>query len=340
MEQEAAEAPLRVADLLAADAAMVAAITARLRARRPPFAVTVARGSSDHAVSYGRYLIETLLGVITASQAPSVVTSYGATLDCPDALAITVSQSGQSPDLCAAFEALKAGGALTVAIVNATASPLGTLADHVQPLHAGPERSVAATKSFICSLAALARLVAHWCENRELLRALAALPDRLDAAAHADWSAALPVLGSAATTMVVARGRSLPVAQELALKLKETCRIHAEPFSAAELMHGPLTLIEPGYPVLILATEDETLAGVLEVARNLADKGAHLLISSTARAALDLAQTRLPLPGTLHGVLDPIMHVQAFYPLAARLAVARGLDPDAPRHLLKVTKTV
>jgi len=105
-------------------------------------------------------------------------------------------------------------------------------------------------------------------------------------------------------------------------------------------MHGPLTLIEPGYPVLILATEDETLAGVLEVARNLADKGAHLLISSTARAALDLAQTRLPLPGTLHGVLDPIMHVQAFYPLAARLAVARGLDPDAPRHLLKVTKTV
>jgi glucosamine--fructose-6-phosphate aminotransferase (isomerizing) len=340
MEQEALEAPDRVADLLAADLPMIEALTARLRAAPPPFAVTVARGSSDHAAGYGRYLFETLLGLITASAAPSVVTSYAARLACPGALAVAISQSGASPDLCATLAALKSGGALALALVNVPDSPLGQLADFVQPLHAGAERSVAATKSFICALAAVARLAAHWQGDPALLEALAALPDRLAAAARADWTAALPVLAPADAMLVVARGRSFPVAQEIALKLKETCQIQAEPFSAAELMHGPVALVASGYPVLVLATEDETLAGVCDVAAGLAAKGAHVMIASTAQPALALAHTPLPLPAALHRVLDPMLHVQAFYPLAGRLAAARGLDADRPRHLRKVTLTV
>jgi glucosamine--fructose-6-phosphate aminotransferase (isomerizing) len=340
MEQEAREAPQRVASLLAADQTMIEALVARLRLAPPPFAVTVARGSSDHAALYGRYLFETILGLVTASAAPSAVTVYGARLACAGALAVAISQSGESPDLCATLRTLKAGGACALALVNAQDSPLAAIGDVCQPLHAGMERGVAATKSFLCSLAALARLVACWHDDRNLLAALAALPERLEVAVRADWSAALPVLVPAAAMLVVARGRSFPIAQEIALKLKETCQLQAEPFSAAELMHGPLALIESGYPVLILATEDETLREIYDLARSLASKGAHVLIASTAAAALALADTPLPLVASLHPVLDPLLEVQAFYPFAAQLAAARGLDVDAPRHLRKVTRTI
>jgi len=311
MEQEARDAPRHVAALLAADQKMIEALVARLRRAPPPFAVTVARGSSDHAALYGRYLFETILGLVTTSAAPSVVTVYGARLACAGALAVAISQSGESPDLCTTLHALKAGGARALTLVNAPDSPL----------------------------AALARLVARWCGDRDLLAALAVLPERLETAVRADWSAALPVLVPATAMLVVARGRSFPIAQEIALKLKETCQIQAEPFSAAELMHGPLALIEREYPVLLLATEDETMREICDLARGLAGKGAHVLIASTAVAALALANTALPLAAPLHPVLDPILHVQAFYPFAAQLAAARGLDVDAPRHLRKVTRT-
>jgi glucosamine--fructose-6-phosphate aminotransferase (isomerizing) len=339
MEQEAREGPQRVAMLLAADQAMIEGLVARLRRAPPPFAVTVARGSSDHAALYARYLFETILGLVTASAAPSAVTVYGARLACAGALAVAISQSGESPDLCATLRALKAGGARTLTLVNAPDSPLAAIGDDYQPLHAGTERGVAATKSFVCTLAALARLAARWREDPDLLAALAALPERLEAAVRADWSAALPVLAPAAAMLVVARGRSFPIAQEMALKLKETCQIQAEPFSAAELMHGPLALIERDYPVLVLATEDETLREICELASSLAGKGAHVLIASSAAWALASASTALPLMAPLHPVLDPLLQVQAFYPFAAQLAAARGLDVDAPRHLRKVTRT-
>lgn len=347
MALEALEAPDRVAALLGANRAEIEALTRRLRAQPPPFAITVARGSSDHAASYGRYLLESMLGLVTASAAPSVVTHYKAKLGCAGALAIAVSQSGASPDLCATLAALRDGGALAMALVNVEGSPIGRFADVVQPLHAGPELSVAATKSFICSLAALARLVAAWREDRVLLGALDALPERLAMAARADWSAALPILTDAQAMMVVARGRAFPIAQEIALKLKEVCQIQAEPFSAAELSHGPVALIEPGYPVLVLAVEDETFAGVRALAGTLADLGAHVVIASTAHdvdALVNpprlLSRMTLRLPPSLHPALDPILAVQAFYGLADRLARARGLDPDQPRHLRKVTLTV
>ncbi|WP_188260327.1 SIS domain-containing protein [Azospirillum tabaci] len=340
MMQEAAAAPAAVRRLLDSGAEAVAALADRLRAVPPPFAMTIARGSSDHAAGYARYLFETALGLVTASAAPSVLTAYGADLRVKDAFVLAISQSGQSPDLLRVAEAARAGGALTAALVNVGDSPLAERVVHPLPLHAGPELSVAATKSFVASLAAIARLTAVWTGDEALLDALPRLPQRLERAGAADWSAAQPVLEGVSSLLIVARGRSYPIAQEMALKFKETAAAHAEPFSAAEVMHGPMALVEPGFPVLVVAVRDETLDGVLDTARALQRAGAHLLVASSEERALDLADTPLPLPPPLHPVLDPIAAIQGFYPFMARLAVARGFDPDRPRHLRKVTRTV
>ena len=340
MFDEALAAPDCVANQFASDEAEMRALAALLRERRPAFATTVARGSSDHAGNFARYLFETFLGLITASAAPSVVTAYGAELAFKGALVLAISQSGESPDILAVASEARARGATTLALVNAEGSPLASAVEGVIPMRAGAELSVAATKSFICTLAALARLTAHWSGERDLLAALEALPARLREAAAADWSAAIPVLSRASVMLVVARGRTYPVAQEAALKLKETSALHAEPFSGAELLHGPIALVGDGYPVLVFATADATQEGVRDLVTSLRSMGAHILVAASDDSVLELATTPLSLPPPLHPALDPIVAVQAFYPFAARLAAARGFDPDRPRHLAKVTKTV
>jgi len=340
MRAEALSAPDRIAAQLAANAPALAHLGGILRAHPPAFAVTVARGSSSHAAGYARALFETALGLVTTPATPSAVTLYGARLCLSDALVLTISQSGQSPDLVTVVEQARDGGAITLALVNEVDSPLARAAEHCLPLHAGPERSVAATKSFLCSLSAAASLVSAWNPDPALDAALTTLPDRLREAGGCDWSAALPILRDARSLLVVGRGYGFPVAQEMATKLKETCTLHAEALSAAELLHGPVALVHDGFPVLLLALPDATLPGVLEVARRLRDQGARLMVASPVPEALALAHTPLPLPAPLHPMLDPLMAAQAFYPLAADAALARGLDPDHPPTLSKVTRTV
>jgi glucosamine--fructose-6-phosphate aminotransferase (isomerizing) len=234
------------------------------------------------------------------------------------------------------LEAAAAAGALTVALVNDVDAPLAGVAAVVLDQHAGPERSVAATKSFITSLVALARLVGVWRADAKLLEALARLPERLEAALAADWSAALAVLAPAGSCYVVGRGLGLGIAAERALKLKETSALHAEALSAAELRHGPRAVIEPGFPLLIYALEDAAGADAHELGDALAGAGQTCLIASARHGG----GLRLPLPPPLHPLLDPIVAIQAFYPLAAGLAEARGHDPDRPRGLQKVTRTL
>ncbi|MDQ0528441.1 SIS domain-containing protein [Azospirillum rugosum] len=340
MRAESLSAPDRIAAQLRANGQAYADLATLLRARPPAFAVTVARGSSGHAAAYARALFETSLGVVTAPAAPSAVTLYGARLRLKDSLVLAISQSGESPDLVTVVERARDDGALTLALVNELDSPLARAAERCLPLHAGPECSVAATKSFLCSLSAAASLVAAWRPDAELATALTALPDRLRAAAACDWSAALPILRDARSLLVVGRGYGFPVAQEMATKLKETCTLHAEALSAADLLHGPVALVHDGFPVLLVALPDATLPGVLELARRLRGQGAHLMVASPVAEALDLAHTALPLPAPLHPMLDPMMAAQAFYPLAADTALARGLDPDRPPSLSKVTRTV
>jgi glucosamine--fructose-6-phosphate aminotransferase (isomerizing) len=335
MFAEAGDAPGAVARQLEANAARASAVGARLRAMDPRLAVTCARGSSDHAATFAKYLIETRLGVATASAAPSVSSIYRTPIRLEGAACIAISQSGRSPDLLAAVEAAKRAGALVVALVNVEDSPLAEVADEVLPLCAGPETSVAATKSFIASLAGLLHLVAAWGEDAELAAALAQAPDRLAQAWALDWTAAVEALTPARNLFVIGRGLGLGVAQEAALKLKETCGLHAEAFSSAEVRHGPMALVGPDFPVLVLSQDDETREGVDRLAAEFTERGATTLLAGASHAgALELPTTPAP------AAIQPLLLIQSFYRMANALAVARGLDPDEPPHLKKVTRTL
>ena len=335
MLKEAMSAAQCVARQLSCDADRYEDLARQLQATPPTTVLTVARGSSDHAAGYCAFLIMARLGRVVASLPMSLVTLYRAPLIARGTLAIAISQSGQSPDVVAPLQTLGEGGARTVALVNDVTSPLAQTAQWALPLHAGAEHSVAATKSFIASLVAGARLVAHWQGDAALQAGLATLPDALHAAAQADWSAAIEVLAPARNIMVVGRGLGFPIALECALKLKETSALQAEAFSGAEIRHGPMALIEEGYPLLVIATRGPTQAGLIELAGEMRNRGARVLLAAPA----DVAGRDLTLPIAATTDLDPITAAQAFYVMAAQLALARGLDPDRPRHLSKVTRT-
>lgn len=339
MALEAKESPRVIERLLKENAPVAHDLGGYLRRHPPQQVLTIARGSSDHAALFGKYVIETHIQVICASLAPSVFTIYGAVPRVRGSLMLAVSQSGQSPDLLEVVRRGRSAGALTVALVNQEESPLAEAAELVLPLWAGEEKAVAATKSYLAALVALAQLVAHWKDDTVLKEALERLPEAMYKVAEIDRDEGLEVLAAARDALVVGRGYGYAVAQEWALKLKETSAIHAEAMSGAELLHGPMALIEPGFPVLILAPKDEPLPGLLELADYLKQAGARLLVASSEAEALERADLRLVIDEPLHPVLDPVLLTQAFYPFAARLATARGLDPDNPRHLHKITRT-
>ncbi|WP_456476311.1 SIS domain-containing protein [Oceanithermus sp.] len=339
MYAEALEAPAAAERLLAENAAEVRSLARFLRRRPPAFVQTIARGSSDHAALFGKYLFEVRLGWVTSSAAPSVVTVYGARPNLRGALVVALSQSGASEDLVASLAAARASGALTVALVNVEDSPLARAAEVVLPLHAGEEKSVAATKSYLTMLVALAQLVGAVEEAADLEEALPQLPERMAVAAAADWNAGLELFAPATDAYVIGRGYAYAAGQEVALKLKETSALHAEAFSAAELLHGPVAIVGPGYPILALAPYDRPYLQVLELLGGLKAKGAELAVAASEPEALALADAPLPLPGRFHPVLDSVQAVQAFYPFADALARARGFDPDRPRNLKKVTHT-
>ena len=335
MFAEAAAAGDAVARQLAANRPAVAALAQALRATPPRVVLTCARGSSDHAATYLKHLLDTRARVVVASVSPSTASLYRAAPDARGMLAIALSQSGASPDLLATMSALADAGARTLALVNVAASPLAELADLVLPLQAGPEVSVAATKSFIATLAASAFLVAAWTKDDALRAAIAALPDQLRAAWACDWSPLVDALTDARGLYVIGRGPGFGAAQEAALKLKETCGLHAEAFSAAEVRHGPMALVGPGFPLLVFRQEDEAAAGIDTLVAEMAARGGPVLVAGPAPTGA----VALPLPSA-HPTTAPILAVQAFYRAANALSVRRGFDPDRPPHLAKVTETL
>jgi glutamine---fructose-6-phosphate transaminase (isomerizing) len=335
MQAEAQQAADAVARLLQTEAPALAALGRAFRERPPAAMLTVARGSSDHAAQYMSYLLMARLGRLVTSLPMSVVTLYQSQLVCQGLASFAFSQSGQSPDLVAPTQALRAQGACTVALVNDAASPLALAAQHVVPLHAGIERSVAATKSCIAQLAAGAALVSAWQQDAAFAAALQDLPEALARAARADWSAAVPALADTRQLYVIARGTGLPIAMEAALKFKEVCGIQAEAFSGAEVQHGPMALVEPGFALLVLAPAGPAQAGLLQLAADMRHRGAHVLLAAPAGTP----GAQLPLVASGNVDLDPITAVQSFYPMVEALARARGMDPDQPRHLNKVTRT-
>jgi glutamine---fructose-6-phosphate transaminase (isomerizing) len=334
MFEEAAGASDAVRTQLEHEAA-IAAIGAEVRRLAPRAVITCARGSSDHAATYAKYLIETRTRLLTASAAPSISSVYGVTQDLRGCLFIAISQSGRSPDLLAAVASAKVSGATILALCNSPGAPLAAAADLVIELRAGFETSVAATKSLLATLAALAGLVAAWTRDAVLQSALQTLPSLMDASWALDWSSALPVLGPAGNLYVIGRGLGLGAAQEIALKCKETCALHAEAFSSAELRHGPYTLLGRAFPALLLAQADASLAGVQSLASELAQRSVPVLLAGAR------AQGAIMLP-TIDAIpeLAPILLVQSAYRMIDALAARRGLDPDHPPHLRKITETV
>ena len=344
MEQEARQAPDLMTQQLKANHALFTTLSAHIRRVRPTVAMTIARGSSDHAATFAKYLLETRAGMITSSAAPSVVTLYKKTLPVKNCLVLGISQSGASPDIVEMFLSAREAGAITVALVNQTASPLADVAEYVIPLGAGEEKAVAATKTYIATLSALIQCVAVLTQDEALLAALMALPEKLQQAAQQDWSEAIAQYIECRNTFVVGRGYGFPIAQEAALKFKETAKIHAEAFSGAEVLHGPFALVEKEFPLMLFAQQDESFAGMLEIGKRMRSLGANVLIASPGYAGdqsaiAESASARLPLPMGLHPVCDPLIMIQAFYIMMARLSIARGLNPDIPANLTKVTKT-
>ncbi len=339
MFQEAASASHAVRAQLTLDDDSIGSIGAAVRRLAPRAVLTCARGSSDHAATYAKYLIETRARVLTASAAPSVSSVYGISQDLNGCLFIAISQSGRSPDLLACVAAAKKSGATILALCNSPDSPLVAAADLVIELRAGAETSVAATKSYLATLAALARLVASWVDDRNLRSSIDGLPAAMDAAWGLDWLSALPLLAPAQHLYVVGRGLGLGAAQEVALKFKETCGLHAEAFSSAEVRHGPFTLLGAEMPALLLAQDDATRPGVEALADELARRGIRVMVAGARATAVSSGATLLPTV-EIAAELAPILLVQSAYRLIATLSVQRGFDPDHPAHLRKVTETL
>ena len=307
----------------------------RLRQQPPQLVVTCARGSSAHAAVFAKHSIERHLRIPVADAAPSIVTVYRRPLKLKGQLHLTISQSGRSHDLISHTRAAKKAGALTVGLINDVHSPLADICEIVLPIMAGPELSVAATKTFIGTLAAILQLTAAWAGNRDLKKSLARLPDHLESAAALDWSASFDALTEAASMVTIGRGPTLAIAAEAALKLKETCGLHAEAFSGSEFLHGPVSLVAKGFPILMFMPADQAAVALRRLEADLRRKGAAVFATARGKGSA----RRLPAFSTGHSETDAICLIQSFYAMLVPLARLRGGDADKPRHLQKVTRT-
>jgi glucosamine--fructose-6-phosphate aminotransferase (isomerizing) len=336
MRREIEEIPKAVTRLLGEGRAGLRRAAEALRRSDPRFLVTVARGSSDHAAAYLKYAAEILLGLPVASVGPSVASVFSANLTARGGACLAISQSGKSPDLLAMMRTLSGSASPRIALCNDVSSPLMQFADHPIDILAGPEQSVAATKSFLASTVAGLTIFAEWKGDRGLIDAIDALPERLAEAVSLDWPELRAALGARCPTLALGRGPTFAMACEAALKLKETCAIHAEAYSSAEVMHGPVEIVDGRYAAICFAGRDAAELGIAAAADRLGEAGARAFVTSrlAARAA------PLPAIATAHPLTDPLALIVTFYAATEALARALGRDPDRPLALRKVTRTM
>ncbi|AWL11975.1 Glutamine--fructose-6-phosphate transaminase (isomerizing) [Saliniradius amylolyticus] len=327
MSKEAAEAPVRVKEQLTQNQAACERLGHQIRLFEPAFVLMVGRGSSDHAGVFAKYLIEVETGVPVTASAPSVASIYGQNLKLDKALVLVISQSGRSPDILAQAKSAKASGALVVALVNDESSPLAEMVDHVLPLNAGEEKAVAATKSYLCTLSALLQMVAYWKQDKSLIESLDHLPEGLQKAVDAPAQLDRVFIKPLAHCVVLGRSFGYAIARELALKLKEVVAVHAEAFSSAEFLHGPVTLVQKQLAVVDIEVTDESVEAHREQIKEIKHRGAKLCHLSN------------PAPD-LHPRLAPLAIMQRFYLDIENVAQQMGLDPDNPEGLKKVTQTL
>lgn len=335
MYSEVREIPEAISRLLAQSGDEISAVGAALRAKNPTMIATIARGSSDHAASFLKYAIELTAGVPVVSLPPSVSSIYGAKLKLGTAATISISQSGESPDILAMTEMAHASGAMSIAITNKAQSPLAGAVAHTVDICAGPELSVAATKSFVSSIVAGLAILAEWQGDSALKVALKELPAHAEKALGCDWGALTEVLDREGSFYVLGRGPAFAIADEVALKFKETCGLHAEAYSAAEVMHGPMALAEGGFPVISLSARDAAETVCVAAAERLVANGAQAFLTSDQGNGV----TELPFVATGHPLTDALCLVVPFYRFVEAYTLHRGLNPDQPPLLKKVTET-
>jgi glucosamine--fructose-6-phosphate aminotransferase (isomerizing) len=335
MRREIDEIPDACARLLDAGAASLKEAGAAMAEKDPAFLCTIARGSSDHASLFIKYAIELTTGRAVASLGPSLASIYGVKLSLGQAAVLSVSQSGQSPDIIALVESAGQAGALTVALTNTPASPLWEKSHVRIDIAAGPELAVAATKSYVNSAVAGLAILAEWTGNAELRRAVHDLPEHFRKALALDWSPLFAALEKSESLYVLGRGPALAIASEAALKFKETADFHAEAYSSAEVLHGPVALVDRSFPVLALAARDAAEESVAGIAENIAGRGAPTFLTSDRADK----SSRLPFVATGHPITDALCLIVPFYGFVEALSRRRGYDPDKPAALSKVTKT-
>ena len=336
MRREILEIPHVVENLLTQSGKSINDTAEALRTANPLFLISVARGSSDHAATYFKYASELVAGLAVASVGPSVASVYQRKLSLPRCACLGISQSGKSPDIVRMAEMANKQGALSIALTNHADSDLAQVSTHTLDLHAGRELSVAATKTFVTSAVSAVWLLAAWQQDQGLLRAIHSLPKVLDQAADMDWSAVADEVTTKQSLFCLGRGPSFAISNEAALKFKETCQLHAESYSSAEVLHGPVSIVDSGFPVIALAAKDEAEQSLVDVVDQIADKGASVFVTSSKASKA----VCLPVSRSDHPLLDPISLIVSFYAMVEQVSRARGINPDEPRHLKKVTETV
>lgn len=336
MRREIEEIPAAVGRLLTDGDAMLRQAGDLIRNKNPDVLVTGARGSSDHAATYLAYAVELTTGIPVASLGPSISSVYHTRLKLHHAACLAISQSGRSPDVVSLVENARSSGAATLALTNMPSSPLAAAADQLVDLMAGPEISVAATKSFVASVVAGLAILAYWTRDDALHKALAALPRHMEQAIRCDWSTLTDALADRNSLFVLGRGPSNAIANEAALKFKETCGMQAESYSAAEVLHGPASIVRSGFPVLALVVRDAGETSMAATVAKLAGQGARVFATADDAPGA----SRLPFVTTNHPLTEPLTLIVAFYLFIEAFARRRGLDPDTPPHLHKVTETL
>lgn len=301
----------------------------------------VGHGSSDNAASYGVYAFGLLPRWTALRDSISLTVYYGAELDMSGCTTLALSQSGRTPDVVQYIRHARRRGAYTVAVTNDPASELADAADTVLPLGAGPERAVAATKTYSNQVAALGLLAAYAAGRGSGfaadLRKVAEQARELTPGIESRITSLAVPFSYAGRMFVIGRGTEFATAREIALKLLETCRVAAEPLTATDLAHGPVAALDPLFPVWAIASDDETLPAVLEAVARAREAGATVVASGTAAEVVPGADYVLPVPRPASPLLTPLLSVVPGQLFAWALALAKGLDPDEPRGLSKVT---
>ena len=340
MEREVLEIPAVVARQLRKAMGQYREVGRQLRRRAPRFMVVCARGSSLNAALFLKHLVETRIGIPVATLPPSVASVHAAPLFLEDAVGVTLSQSGQGPDLASFQRRARVAGAWTLAVLNTPNSRLGVEADLVVPVLAGRELAVPATKSVVATQVAIAGIVAGWTQDRGLEKGLQALPTDLADALTCDWISAFPPMRRPTSLFVISRGPGYPAALEAALKLKEACRLHAEAFSAAEVLHGPIAVAgrqpRDRFLAIVFQLRNEYRPSIREAAAAIRDAGSPVIQADFEPSG----DTQLLAVKSSDPVLDPICHIASFYTFVVKLAEREGTDPDHPPGLRKVTNTM